>query len=185
MPHQNVANRPKVRRLSASGMFLEDTRMVQWLDRSMRPMSRTFQLSLNMRTSITLISSENSPQRSTPFLSESQSVASNHFLNNQKSKCRHLPAILACSRTFCDASGGTWKLRHRSKRVFRTQNFSELSFAILARMLKSYQLHVTFSDFDAVDFWVCSKSRERLKFAKNILIKARLPLLLRRALMSV
>ena len=68
-----------------------------------------------------------------------------------------------------------------------TQNFSELSFAILARILKSSQLRVTseLEVFDAVDFWVGCESRERLKFAKSLLLKVRLPLLSRHALKSV
>ena len=68
-----------------------------------------------------------------------------------------------------------------------TQNFSELSFAILARILKSSQLHVTseLEVFDAADFWVGRKSRKRLKFAKNLVLKVQPPLLLRHALMSV
>ena len=64
--------------------------------------------------------------------------------------------------------------------VVETQNFLELDFTFVAKILSSSGLHITseVQVFDAVDDWINYNKQERSKFAENLLLKVRLTLLL-------
>ena len=71
--------------------------------------------------------------------------------------------------------------------VAETDNFLELDFALVKKILQSSKLHVTseLEIFYAANEWISYKLEERSKFAKNLLLTVRLPLLSDPALKSL
>ena len=64
-------------------------------------------------------------------------------------------------------------------KVSETQNFLELHFNLVAKILASSELsvHSELEVFNAANNWLQHNSKERSKFAKQLLLKVRLPLL--------
>ena len=60
-----------------------------------------------------------------------------------------------------------------------TQNFLELDYFLVAKILASSDLVITseVEVYNAADRWLKYKIEERRKFAKHLLLKVRLPLL--------
>ena len=63
--------------------------------------------------------------------------------------------------------------------IAETKNFFECNLVLVKRILYSSELHLTseFEVFDAADNWIRHNTEERRKFAKDLLLSVRLPLL--------